>query len=242
MSTFSRVTPPSPEHDDPLRASRQLVLVVADAWHSTAATWRCFARETTAQAWSAVGPPVAVSLGRNGLAWGRGLHCNPDQHPAPVKREGDGRSPAGVFRLNAVFGDAKALPAITGRARLPYWPVTADLKCVDDPASPYYNQFVDASQGVASEGWSCEAMLRDDGQYAVGVVVAHNAAPPVAGAGSCIFMHVWRAPGAPTAGCTAAAVDDLVTLFGWLDASRLPVLVQLPADEYALQRDRWQLP
>ena len=234
-----------PEHDDPLAGSSQLLLVVADHWHGSAGTWRRFERKAADAAWIVVGPPVAVSLGRNGLGWGIGLQGKVAGRQDPVKCEGDGRSPAGVFRLSDVFGDATALPQIAGRARLPYWPVTAELKCIDDAASPYYNQFVDTRQ-VDIGTWSHEAMLRDDGQYAVGVFVAHNVAhnaePPVAGAGSCIFIHVWREPGAPTAGCTAATVDDVVTLFGWLDAARQPLLVQLPHDEYLRQRSRWHLP
>jgi len=44
-------------------------------------------------------------LGRAGLAWGLGLHGNPP-FPGPIKREGDGRSPAGAFELSSAFGYA----------------------------------------------------------------------------------------------------------------------------------------
>lgn len=225
----------------PLDQARQLVLVTAEGWQSTTATLRRFERASTDRSWVAVAPPTPVNLGRNGLAWGRGLH--PDEYRrGPVKREGDGRAPAGVFRLSAAFGDANALPALESSAKLPYWPVTADLKCIDDPASAHYNQLVDTRQGIPVDGLSHENMQRDDGQYAVGIVVAHNATPPVVGAGSCIFIHVWRASGAPTAGCTAGDRDQIVALFSWLDAARQPVLVQLPEREYRLYRRRWALP
>lgn len=225
----------------PLDEARQLVLVTAEDWQSTTATLRRFERASTDRGWIAVASPIPVNLGRNGLAWGRGLH--PDEHRrGPVKREGDGRAPAGVFRLSAAFGDANALPALESSAKLPYWPVTTDLKCIDDPASAHYNQLVDTRQGIPVDGLSHEDMRRDDGQYAVGIVVEHNATLPLVGAGSCIFIHVWRAPDAPTAGCTAGDRDQIVTLFSWLDAARQPVLVQLPEREYRHYRRRWALP
>lgn len=77
-------------------------------------------------------------------------------------------------------------------------------------------------------------------------VVALVAAPaagstPVAGAGSCIFLHVWK-PGQPTAGCTAMAQPDLEALLLWLDPARQPLLVQLTTGNYATLRREWGLP
>ena len=71
-------------------------------------------------------------------------------------------------------------------------------------------------------------MRRDDHVYELGVVVEHNDAC-VPGRGSAIFLHVWREPGAPTAGCTSMARDDLLRLLRWLDPAAEPLLVQLPA-------------
>lgn len=226
---------------DPLASAGQLLLVTAHDWHSTGATLRRFERKQESAAWTAVGSPMSVSLGRHGLAWGRGLHPLTGIQ-GPIKREGDGRAPAGVFRLSAAFGDEQAVPAIADTAKLPFTPVSAELKCVDDSASRYYNQIVDRREIIDTDWQSHEEMRRDDGQYSLGIVVAHNAALPVPGAGSCIFLHVWRAPGAPTAGCTAGTFDDLVMLFAWLDASRQPLLVQLPQREYQRRRSAWKLP
>ena len=85
-------------------------------------------------------------------------------------------------------------------------------------------------------------MLRADARYALGAVVAHNAALPLAGCGSCIFLHVWQAPGVPTAGCTAMALADMSAIAGWLDGAATPVLVQLPQAEYERWRAAWGLP
>ena len=224
-----------------LAACRQLLLVIAGDWESSIGRLQRFARQRTDAAWCAVGDPTAVSLGRAGLAWGRGLHPAPapDQ---PEKCEGDGRAPAGAFAISALFGAAAKGSDLARAAKLPYLCATPDLKCIDDPVSIHYNRIVDQS-AIAPPDWSsCEDMLRCDERYAVGAVVAHNAEPVVPGAGSCIFLHVWAAPGVPTAGCTALALADMRALAGWLDAGAAPLLVQLPRAAYERCRVAWGLP
>jgi D-alanyl-D-alanine dipeptidase len=84
-------------------------------------------------------------------------------------------------------------------------------------------------------------MRRADNLYRWGIVVDHNT-PPVPGAGSCIFLHVWRGPESATNGCTAMAEHDLQSLITWLDPQANPVLVQLPVEELECLRTDWQLP
>jgi L,D-peptidoglycan transpeptidase YkuD (ErfK/YbiS/YcfS/YnhG family) len=189
--------------------------------------------------WVAAGTSVPVTLGRAGLAWGRGLH---PAMPGLQKREGDGRSPAGIFAITALFGAAAPDSAFARAAKLPYLCATRELKCIDDPASAHYNRIVDQF-AVAQPDWrSCEDMLRGDERYAVGAVVGHNCDPVVPGAGSCMFLHVWAAPGVPTAGCAAMALADMSEIAGWLDGAASPLLVQLPQMEYERLRDAWGLP
>ena len=72
--------------------------------------------------------------------------------------------------------------------------------------------------------------------------MAHNSEPPVPGAGSCIFLHVWESEGAPTAGCTAMSLADMSEIGGWLAGAAAPMLVQLPRLEYDDLRAAWALP
>lgn len=211
--------------------TRQLVLVVTPGWEATTGTLRRFARRGTA--WAEVGEPIAVVVGRSGLGWGHGLH--PDGLDGPQKREGDGRAPAGLFPLTEAFGYDEA--AATG---LPYRHATPDLECVDDAASAHYNEVLDR-RTVAPDWESHEEMRRADDLYRLGVVVAHNQ-PAEAGAGSCIFLHVWSGPGTTTSGCTAMRDAAMDVVAGWLDADAAPVLVQLPEAEYARLRAAWALP
>jgi L,D-peptidoglycan transpeptidase YkuD (ErfK/YbiS/YcfS/YnhG family) len=224
-----------------LASSRQLILVIASFWDSCSAQLQRFERVRLDGDWQPIGAAIAVSLGKSGLAWGRGLHGEVGA-ARPVKREGDGCAPAGIFAITALFGEASPDSPFARAAKLPYLCVTPDLKCIDDPASAHYNRIVDQS-AVAQPDWtSCEDMLRSDPRYAVGAVVGCNGNPVVPGAGSCIFLHVWEAPGMPTAGCTAMALADMTEISGWLDGAASPVLVQLPRAEYEGLRDAWGLP
>lgn len=218
-------------------ATTQLVLVTTPDWDATGGTLRTYARERGA--WRPVSHEVPVSVGRNGTAWGIGLH--PPQE-GPQKREGDGRAPAGVFRIGTSFGYAA-----TSATRMPYAAMDRDDWCIDVPASPLYNRIVDAKDvGTGAIAGSTEPMRRDlhadgDVRYALGFVVEHNPRA-VRDAGSCIFAHLWQSPGQPTAGCTAMAEPDLRAVLAWLDPSAEPLFVLLPRDEHARVRRAWGLP
>jgi D-alanyl-D-alanine dipeptidase len=223
-----------------LGRSRQLVVVTAAGWSSTTGTLQRFERETPASEWKPVGNPFPVVLGSSGLAWGRGLH---GELPTAGyrKHEGDGRSPAGVFALSAVFGYAPSSVAALASSTMPYVQATATTECVDDPASRHYNSVLERT-GVTVDWNSAEQMRRDDDQYRIGVVVDHNTGPAQAGAGSCIFIHIWQGPASTTAGCTAGDPANIAALVAWLDRDRLPRLVQLPRDEYVAHLHAWNLP
>jgi D-alanyl-D-alanine dipeptidase len=182
-------------------------------------------------------------VGKTGLGWGSGLIQIGRSFRAtsdPVKKEGDGKAPAGVFGLSKAFGYAsEEQPGW----KIPYLPLTSSVQCVDDKDSKFYNTLVDVSK--ISPDWGKhenEQMRRSDDLYRWGILVDHNTNPPVAGNGSCIFMHIWRGPGQPTVGCTAMPQSDLETLIGWLDPERKPLLVQLPAAQYQKFKKHWHLP
>ncbi len=200
-------------------AHEQILLVVADDMNSSQGTLQRFEKSKTV--WKRVGTPVPVSLGRNGLAWGAGIGLPAHPPGDPEKREGDGRAPAGIFELGPLFGYA---PAFKGA--MPYVRADADLICIDDAQSPYYNTLRHIN--VATTVKSFEWMRRDDGLYRFGAFVHHND-EHVPGRGSCIFLHIWRAPGMPTAGCTAMSQNNLRHILQWLDPAKKPLLIQIPA-------------
>jgi L,D-peptidoglycan transpeptidase YkuD (ErfK/YbiS/YcfS/YnhG family) len=217
--------------------ARQLVLVTTPDWNASQGTLRTYARD--ADGWHEVGTARPIVIGRAGSAWGLGLH--PAQ-PGQQKREGDGRSPAGVFRIGSAFGYASS-----ETTALPYAALSVDDYCVDVSGSPFYNRIVDASKaGPAAVAGSTEPMRRDlhdngDQAYKVGFVIENNP-DGVAGGGSCIFAHLWKTPETGTAGCTAMTETTMRGLLGWLRPDQNPVFVLLPRNEYQRLRVTWQLP
>ena len=237
-------------------ATRQLLVALADDWDQTSGSLALFERPAPGAAWKPVVRALPVRFGRTGMAWGLGLH-RPEALPGPEKREGDGKAPAGVFALGPAFAYE---PKELGAMKLPVLQANATLVCVDDVASGLYNTLVDAqamhaagrphgidtsspadAQSKPSEP-SHERMRRADEQYRFGLVVRHNMEPPVPGAGSCIFLHIWRSPESSTSGCTAMPPERMKALLTRLNPAKQPLLVQLPRDEYVRLRQGWGLP
>lgn len=219
-------------------AARQLLLAVTAGWNASRAELARFKRASASATWQPVGASWHAVTGRAGLAWGRGLQGAgaPPGRPGPVKVEGDGRAPAGAFRLGPLYGYASRPPA---GARLAYTRVTDTWRCVDDPKSRYYGRVFNAAR-VAPDWQSAERMRLHDALYRLVVVVRNNFAPPVAGKGSCVFLHTWLSPTHGTSGCTAMPYPALQRLAAWLAPGA--VLVQLPENELSALHSAWNLP
>ena len=222
----------------PIAAGKtQLVTVVSDEWDGFRAELRRYER-LPGKEWQASGAPIEVVLGRGGYGWGRGLHGGgaPAGRPGPLKREGDLRSPAGVFEIGEAYGYAAAHEGLS----LPYAQATPELRCVDDPASRHYNHIV-STASTPIDWKSAEHMRRKDDLYAMAIVVEHNARPVEPGAGSCIFIHAWKDPNNGMTGCTAMPMSTLEAFAKWLRPNAA-VLVALPRSEYDALRRPWRLP
>lgn len=222
----------------PLAGARQLVLVVPASFNDNQASMRRFER-TGDGPWQPVGDGLPVTIGKNGMAWGRGLSGEPPAD-GPVKVEGDGRSPAGVFAFGTAF--AYKPETLSPPAKMPMHRVTDQTVCVETVTSASYNRIVDENTVAAHDWTSPDRMLRPDGLYRYGLMVEHNAPDTKSGAGSCIFFHLWRRPGAPTVGCTAMRESSMRSLLGWIDAAKKPVVVQLPRAELQRLAPVWGAP
>lgn len=237
------------EKIDAFAHSTQVIVVTTSDWSAVEGRLQRYERASMHVKWRPVGEPISIVVGKNGLGWGIGVLAADDNGPRaasdPVKREGDGKSPAGIFALGTAFGYASQ--SLQG-LKMPYLNLTPSIECVDDIRSKHYNSIVDRS--VVAPDWNSSEHMRDAGEsYRWGIVVDHNGivkegdnSPPQANGGSCVFLHIWHGRDQGTAGCTAMSQNELETLLLWLDPVRKPLLVQLPQPVYERLVDRWMLP
>jgi L,D-peptidoglycan transpeptidase YkuD (ErfK/YbiS/YcfS/YnhG family) len=143
---------------------------------------------------AAAGPLVfPVALGRAGILVN--------------KREGDGGTPRGDFRLVRLWWRADRHPR--PRTLLPVRRITGDAAWCEDPSDRRYNQPLRLAANTAGD-----RLWRDDQLYDFIIEIDHNTRPRVAGRGSAVFVHVARPGFRPTAGCVAMTLPRLRWLLG----------------------------
>jgi D-alanyl-D-alanine dipeptidase len=197
--------------------SKQLLVVTTKNWSVSTGSLQRYERDD--DSWQKVGKVIDIKLGRNGLGWGIGLHGLPLDAKI-IKKEGDGRAPAGIFRLNQAFGYAPF------KIDYPYKVYKETDHCVDDVNSMYYNKIVDSTK-IDRDYKSHERMKFPKNYYKYGIVVDHNGitegSKSKKGAGSCIFIHI---KDISTAGCTVMTESEIQEILRWLDPKAEPLLVQ----------------
>jgi L,D-peptidoglycan transpeptidase YkuD (ErfK/YbiS/YcfS/YnhG family) len=139
---------------------------------------------------------LPCALGRSGVA--------------RAKREGDGASPEGCFRLLGGLYRPDRWPR--PRSLLPMRALRPDDGWCDDPADRRYNRPLRLPDPARHE-----RLWRDDGLYDVVLDIGWNRGPIRRGRGSAIFLHLARPDLSPTEGCVGvprAAVRRLVARIG----------------------------
>jgi len=135
-------------------------------------------------------------------AIGKGGVCR-----AVDKCEGDGCTPLGTWPIRAALLRPGA--GFVPPRNLPWRWLRPTDGWSDDVADPAYNRPV-----RHPHLFSAERMWRDDALYDAVLVLGHNDHPPVAAAGSAIFLHL-RGP-KPTEGCVAIDRDAMAMLLATL--------------------------
>jgi L,D-peptidoglycan transpeptidase YkuD (ErfK/YbiS/YcfS/YnhG family) len=125
---------------------------------------------------------LPVALGRGGIK--------------ANKREGDGATPRGTFRLKRLWWRAARHPRPA--TMLPAQRIAPDDGWCEDPSDRHYNQRIKVPPNSKAD-----RLAREDNLYDFIVELDHNTRPRVAGRGSAVFIHVARPSFAPTAGCIA---------------------------------------
>jgi len=217
--------------------SQQAVVSISSGWNSSHASLYLY--EKHRGQWKAVSGPHQVRLGKTGSAWGLGLHKTPAG--AKLKREGDRRTPAGVFYIGGAWGYAEK---ISKHPRLPYRRVTSRDLWVEDSNSPYYNQHRVLGHEPRLTWEKKAQMKQNDHAHSLKLFIAHNPPPKaVPNAGSAVFFHIWRRSGkSATFGCTTMPEATLKKLIAWVDPTKRPLYITLPKAEYDKKRTAWKLP
>ena len=223
------------------RDCKQAIVGVSSNWDSSHVT--LYVYQKNGKAWHPVGTSWKGRLGRNGLAWGSGIHPSIASN-APQKKEGDKRAPAGIFKIGGAYGyDAK----IQKHPLLSYRKVTPHDLWVEDSNSPHYNKHL-VIPHLPKTTWEKKAQMRQgDYAHSLKLYIAHNDAilggKPTPGRGSAIFFHVWRGGGSKsTAGCTTMDKGQLSKMIAQIDPAKNPVYILLPQAEYQQLRGQWKLP
>ena len=227
--------PEPPAVKVPFTESRQAVVVTTKDWNATQGEAHLYERSSQTAKWKPKGETFPIVVGRSGLGWAQ--DAAPEK-AGVFKKEGDGKSPAGMFPLTFAFGTAVKPEQVT----FPYTRLGKYTECVDDVTSHHYNKIVGRDQVGIFDWKSSEKMLEIVPQYELGVFVAYNSYPVVRGNGSCIFLHVWKDADSTTSGCTAMGHLDMERIVSWLEPSLNPYLVQLPEAEYKSLKKSWNLP
>jgi L,D-peptidoglycan transpeptidase YkuD (ErfK/YbiS/YcfS/YnhG family) len=138
---------------------------------------------------------LPVALGRGGIK--------------ANKREGDGATPRGTFRLKRLWwrADRHARP----KTMLPVQRIAADDGWCENPADRHYNRPIKVPSGSTAD-----RLKRSDHLYDFIIELDHNTRPRIAGRGSAVFIHAARPGFAPTAGCVALELNALRLLIARL--------------------------
>jgi len=223
------------DYANQLSTADKLIVVTTPDWNAVSGTLTRYQRKRGK--WKAEAKPISIVVGKTGLAWDPRLaKGHADAFPGPVKHEGDGKSPAGIFGIPNTFGFAPSL----GSSPM-YITLTPTTECVDDASSRHYTQIVDRLN-IRDADWNSSERMRGVPGYRQGAVVDYNMNPPVPGDGSCIFLHIWSGPGQGTVGCTAMPAGDVERLVSWIETKGTTALVQLPEEEYQRLKSGWNLP
>lgn len=138
---------------------------------------------------------LPVALGRGGIK--------------ANKREGDGATPRGTFRLKRLWWRDGRHPRPA--TLLPVTRIKPDDGWCEDPSDRHYNQRIKVPPKSRAD-----RLAREDNLYDLIIELDHNTRPRVAGRGSAVFIHVARPGFAPTAGCVALNINTLRRLLARL--------------------------
>ncbi|TFE68230.1 L,D-transpeptidase family protein [Methylacidiphilum caldifontis] len=217
---------------------QQLITVVVPSSSACEGYMKLFQRIGEGGQWNPDSDFIPILIGKNGLTWGKGLH---EPQEGEHKKEGDGKTPAGIFNLGLIMGIADELPS---GAQWPLYHKKSPLDAwIEDPALDNYNHLVTIKDSSSPPEWFEKQRLRiEDPHLEWMIFIEHNYPDSKPGLGSAIFIHERYGEHTPTSGCVAMEKEKLVDLIRWISYPSKPKIVILSIPDYARLQSLWDLP
>ena len=130
------------------------------------------------------------ALGKNGIA--------------KRKKEGDKKTPAGLFSLGKVYYRKDKIRSL--KTNLKKIVIKKKMAWCDDPNNKFYNKL------TFTNDKSKEKLYRKDNLYNIIVVINYNIKPIIKNKGSAIFIHLARKNYSGTMGCIGLKKKDLLDI------------------------------
>lgn len=130
------------------------------------------------------------ALGKNGIA--------------KRKKEGDKKTPAGLFSLGKVYYRKDKIRNL--KTNLKKIVIKKKMAWCDDPNNKFYNKL------TFTNDKSKEKLYRKDNLYNIIVVINYNIKPIIKNKGSAIFIHLARKNYSGTMGCIGLKKKDLLDI------------------------------
>ena len=193
-------------------ASAQQLIVVSSPTYDPPgylAAFQTFTRANASRPWKRAFPAWRAEIGAGDLV--------------DVRHSGDHATPTGVFDIGLRMYGNEPDP---GGLHYAYHQLVCGDWWDEDPYSPRYNEFVHVPCGSTPSfaSWS-EALWTETRAYPYFAVLQTNNDPTISGAGAPgagIFLHHWM--DAPTEGCVALRLADLLKVLRWLNPAAHPVI------------------
>lgn len=185
-----------------LKANEQVLIVTTSHAKARSGTLTFYQKEKGK--WKKVFSEINVIVGKNGLG---------------KRKEGDGKTPIGIYPLGTAFGSGKKPSGV----KIPYRQTTKYDYWIDDPSSKDYNKWVHY-RGNPYKRWKSFERLNHP-LYKYAIVIRYNENPIVKGKGSAVFLHIWSRPSGYTLGCVAMSEQNLLKIMKKLDPKKKPVIV-----------------
>lgn len=133
------------------------------------------------------------------------------------KKEGDGATPVGSFKL--LYGFHREDRLAKPKSNLKFSTIQSDDGWCDEPEHENYNALVKLPFEA-----SHEVMTREDRLYDICIVMDYNIEPTISGLGSAIFFHQTSRELKPTEGCVAIDPQHMQDLLPLLSDQTVMVI------------------